>query len=111
MRRFVLWSAVAALSMAAVCAAQQPGEIMGPEGRPFVPVPTPGIAVPDADRAELTAGLAVLSSQVEAIRAGISGEIPGNRRGAQAELQRRQRIADLLPDVEVYYWAVKYALD
>src|SRR3982750_2302126 len=57
-------------------------------------VPPPGVAVPDADKAELTAGLEALGKEIDAIR---------------TELQGKPALA-LLPDVEIYHKAVRYAL-
>lgn len=55
------------------------------------PVPPPGIAVPEADRATLDAGLADLGRAIEGLRANT-------------------KAAPLLPDVEIYHNAVRYAL-
>jgi len=52
------------------------------------PVPPPGVPVPPADRAELEAGLAALGRRIDALR-GVA----------------------LLPDVEIYHKAVRYALE
>ncbi len=57
-------------------------------------IPPPGVAVPDADKAELTAGLETLGKEIDAIR---------------AELKGKPALA-LLPDVEIYHKAVRYAL-
>jgi len=58
-------------------------------------IPPAGIAVPDADKAELTAGLEALGKEIDAIR---------------AELKGKPALV-LLPDVEIYHKAVRYALD
>lgn len=55
-------------------------------------VPPPGIAVSPADRAELEAGLKKLAQQIEHLRS-----LPGVR-------------ISLLPDVQIYHEAVRYAL-
>ena len=59
------------------------------------PVPPPGVPVPDADKATLNQGLTELRTAIdEAIK-------------AQA---KNPRLADLLPDVEIYHKAVDWAL-
>ena len=59
------------------------------------PVPPPGVAVPDADRARLTEGLKKLRSAID------------NAVKAQA---KNPQLADLLPDIEIYHKAVDWAL-
>jgi dienelactone hydrolase len=59
------------------------------------PVPPPGIAVPDADKSELTAGLAELGKEIDALR---------------GELKGKPALLALLPDVQIYHNAVRYAL-
>ena len=54
-------------------------------------MPPPGVAVSPADRAELEAGLAILGKEIDALR--------GNAKAAP-----------LLPDVQIYHNAVRYAL-
>jgi len=58
-------------------------------------IPPPGVAVPDADKAELTAGVQELGQEIEALRAALKGK----------------PALDLLPDVQIYHKAVKWALD
>jgi hypothetical protein len=58
-------------------------------------IPPPGIKVPDADRQELQAGVDELGRAIEALRSAIEDK-PG--------------LLDLLPDVQVYHNAVRYAL-
>jgi pimeloyl-ACP methyl ester carboxylesterase len=58
------------------------------------PVPPPGVAIPDADRKELEAGIAELGKEIEALGALLSGK----------------QMLDLLPDVQIYHNAVRYAL-
>ncbi|HUR38443.1 MAG TPA: prolyl oligopeptidase family serine peptidase [Planctomycetota bacterium] len=57
-------------------------------------IPPPGVAVPDADKAELTAGLEALGKEIDAIR---------------SELQGKPALA-LLPDVQIYHKSVDWAL-
>ena len=56
------------------------------------PVPPPGISVPEVDRAELERGLSDLGREIEALRGQLKGQ------------------SGLLPDVEIYHKAVRYAL-
>lgn len=59
------------------------------------PIPPPGVAVPDADKARLTEGLGKLRAAIdEAVK-------------AQA---KHPMLADLVPDLEVYHKAVDWAL-
>jgi pimeloyl-ACP methyl ester carboxylesterase len=60
------------------------------------PIPPPGVAVPDAERAELAAGLAELGREIAALR---------------IQLQAKPALLDRLPDVEIYHKAVRYALE
>ena len=59
------------------------------------PVPPPGVAVPEADAKALMQGLSEL-------RAAIDAAVK-----AQA---KNPKLADLLPDVEIYFKAVDWAL-
>ncbi|MCX6900577.1 MAG: prolyl oligopeptidase family serine peptidase [Verrucomicrobia bacterium] len=59
------------------------------------PVPPPGIEVPAEDRAELEAGLKKLGAEIESLRGAVKSQ--------SAKLE-------LLPDVEIYHKAVRYAL-
>ncbi len=58
-------------------------------------VPPPGIALPAADRAELETGVAELGREIDALRAA---------------LKNKPALLDLLPDVQIYHNAVRYAL-
>jgi dienelactone hydrolase len=58
-------------------------------------IPPPGITVPAADRAELEAGVKQLGDEIEALR---------------ISLKAHPELLDLLPDVQIYYNAVRYAL-
>lgn len=57
------------------------------------PIPPPGIAVPEKDRSELRAGLDSLGHEIAALRSAPAAQ------------------AELLPDVEIFHKAVRYALD
>ncbi len=59
------------------------------------PVPPPGVAIPDADRAELQKGADALGKEIEDLRQTLKG---------------KPALLDLLPDVQVYHNAVRYAL-
>src|SRR5207247_7873825 len=58
-------------------------------------IPPPGIAVPAADRAELEAGVGALGAEIESLRSALAG---------------RPALLDLLPDVQIFHNAVRYAL-
>ena len=60
------------------------------------PVPPKGIAVPDADRAALRAGVDELGQQIDALR---------------ESLRAKPALLRLLPDVQVYHKAVREALE
>ncbi len=59
------------------------------------PVPPPGIALPDADKAALTKGLGELRAAID---------------DAAKVQAKNPRLADLLPDLEIYHKAVDWAL-
>ncbi len=58
-------------------------------------VPPPGVQISADDRAELESGAAALGKEIEALRASLKG---------------RPALLDLLPDVQIYHNAVRYAL-
>jgi hypothetical protein len=59
------------------------------------PIPPPGIAIPPADEAELKTGLEALGKEIESLR---------------TQLKSKAALVDLLPDVQIYHNAVRYAL-
>jgi hypothetical protein len=59
------------------------------------PVPPPGVMVPDADKAELQAGLDQLGKDIETLK---------------QSLKMKPALLELLPDVEVFDKAVRWAL-
>ncbi|HEX9000749.1 MAG TPA: prolyl oligopeptidase family serine peptidase [Blastocatellia bacterium] len=59
------------------------------------PVPPPGIAVPEPDRAELEAGIAALGKEIDALR---------------ETLKKQPALLALLPDVQIFHNAARYAL-
>jgi hypothetical protein len=91
-------SAAGLLALAAVMALwPAPAPADGPQDNlpdNVRPVPPKGVAIPDADRAELKAGLADLGTAIDDLRAS-----------------KDPAVADLLPDVEVYHKAVRYAVE
>lgn len=58
--------------------------------------PPPGIQVPEPDRAELAAGVAALGKEIDALRTA---------------LKAKPALLALLPDVQIFHNAVRYALD
>jgi hypothetical protein len=69
-------------------------------------VPPAGVVVPPADRAELEAGVAELGKEIDALRK------PARPRSASgpAAPSTQPAVADLLPDVQIFFNAVHYAL-
>jgi dienelactone hydrolase len=59
------------------------------------PIPPPGIVVPAPERAELEAGVAALGREIDTLR---------------QDLRSRPALLALLPDVQIYYSAVRYPL-
>ncbi|HLY08075.1 MAG TPA: prolyl oligopeptidase family serine peptidase, partial [Planctomycetota bacterium] len=57
-------------------------------------VPPPGVAVPDADKAELQAGVAELGKEIEALRSELKGK----------------PLRSLIPDVQIFHKSVDWAL-
>src|SRR5207248_1456635 len=78
--------------LAAVAFADGPADNMVDKVRP---VPPAGIALPDNDRAELQSGVDSLGKEIDALR---------------QELKIKPALLELLPDVQIYYNAVRYAL-
>src|SRR5437868_733564 len=72
--------------------ADGPGDNLADKVRP---IPPKGVAVPDADRAELQRDLERLGQDIAELRQSLKGK-PG--------------LLELLPDVQVYHNAVRYAL-
>ena len=60
------------------------------------PVPPPGIAISETDRTELRAGVAELGQEIDSLR---------------AELNSKPTMLELLPDVQIFHNAVRYALN
>ena len=73
---------------AATAAAQTPP--------PTKQTPPPGIQVPEPDRGELIAGVAALGKEIDTLR---------------GELKAKPPLLALLPDVQVFHNAVRYALE
>jgi len=86
-------STVALLFLAAsFVRADGPGDNVPEKVRP---VPPPGVQISDADRAELQAGVDGLGKEIDELRTALKG---------------KSALLDLLPDVQVYHNAVRYAL-
>ena len=66
-------------------------------------VPPPGIAIPEADREELEAGVAALGGQIAELRAWTTAQDAAGKSG-------RRPLRSLLPDIEVLHKAVDWAL-
>jgi hypothetical protein len=78
--------------LAAVAWADGPKDNLADQVRP---IPPPGVAVPEADRKLLQQGLTELRTAIDV---------------AVKAQQKNPKLADLLPDIEVYYKAVDWAL-
>ncbi|HEX4946320.1 MAG TPA: prolyl oligopeptidase family serine peptidase [Blastocatellia bacterium] len=59
------------------------------------PIPPAGIEIPAADRAEMQAGVDALGKEIATLR---------------SELKDKPNLLDLLPDVQIFYYSVYYAL-
>ena len=59
------------------------------------PIPPPGITIPDADRASLTAEVAALGKEIDALRSALKG---------------RPELLALLPDVMIFHKSADWAL-
>jgi predicted peptidase len=84
--------ALVLLGAVAFVHADGPGDNLPDKVRP---VPPPGVAVPEADRQALQAGVDQLGKDIDALRADLKG---------------KPALLELLPDVQVYHNAVRYAL-
>ena len=81
-----------ALFVAVVACGDGPADNVAEKVRP---VPPQGIAVPDAEGAALRQGVEALGKEIATLREALAG---------------KQGLLVLLPDVEIYYNAVRYAL-
>jgi hypothetical protein len=93
-RRRVAWGLVLSAAMAACSVARGDGpkDNVPDNVRPIPPV---GIAVPDAEKAELEKGVGQLGKEIEVLRESLKG---------------KPELLALLPDVQIYHNAVQYAL-
>ena len=80
------------LFIALLLHADGPGDNLPDKVRP---VPPPGIKIDDADRTELQAGVDVLGKEIERLRQDLKG---------------KAALLELLPDVQIFHNAVRYAL-
>ncbi len=73
------------------------GSITAQQGKPdnVRPVPPPGISVADADRVELEGGVFRLGNEIDELR---------------EELKNKPELLELLPDVQIFHNAARYAL-
>ena len=87
-----------ALSLGALHGAAPPPKKPGPvlQPNPKKLNPPPGVVVPAAVKAELAAGVEALGKEIEF---------------ARGQLHRDEALRALLPDVQIYYNAVRYALE
>ncbi len=79
-------------ALAALLHADGPGDNLPDKVRP---VPPPGISIDDADRAQLQAGVEALGKDIEQLRQDLKG---------------KPALLELLPDVQIFHNAVRYAL-
>src|SRR5436190_21811610 len=80
------------LSLGGPTTADGPGDNLADKVRP---IPPKGVAVPDADRTALQEGLDRLAQDIADLRLA---------------LKDKPALPELLPDVQVYHHAVRYAL-
>src|SRR5205814_7401523 len=85
-------SVILALFTAALAQADGPADNLVDNVRP---VPPPGIAIPADARGELQSGIDSLGEEIDALR---------------QELKAKPALLELLPDVQIYHNAVRYAL-
>jgi dienelactone hydrolase len=78
--------------VATLLSADGPGDNLPDKVRP---VPPPGISIDDADRAQLQAGIEALDKEIEQLR---------------QDLKNKPALLELLPDVQIFHNAVRYAL-
>jgi dienelactone hydrolase len=79
-------------ALTALLHADGPGDNLPDKVRP---VPPPGISIDDADRAQLQAGVEALGKDIEQLRQDLKG---------------KPALLELLPDVQIFHNAVRYAL-
>ena len=92
MKPLWLTAVLAATLAAAAVRADGPADNLPDKVRP---VPPPGVAIPAADRTELQAGVEDLGKEIDDLRTA---------------LKDKPALLDLLPDVQIYYNAVRYPL-
>jgi len=88
---------VALVGGAIVSAEAQTPPAPGTAARPdnVRPIPPPGVALPDMDRAELSVGVAALGREIESLK---------------NDLKNKPDLLRFLPDVQIFYNAVRYPL-
>src|SRR5262249_264860 len=90
MKRY--WLLLSIVVFAALVRADGPGDNLPDKVRP---IPPAGITIADTDRAELQAGVQTLGKEIERLR---------------QELKGKPALLELLPDVQIFHNAVRYAL-
>jgi hypothetical protein len=90
--KHIAFLAVILFALVAAALADGPGDNVADKVRL---IPPAGVAVPDADRADLEAGISQLGKDIEMLR-----EV----------LAKKPALLELLPDVQIYYNAARYAL-
>ena len=91
MKRYWMFSLMLLLVLG-VARADGPGDNLPDNVRR---IPQPGVAVPEGDRTELQTGIDALGREITELK---------------SSLKAKQELLDLLPDVQIYYNAARYAL-
>ena len=90
--RCIILSVAMATCLVTSARTDGPGDNIAEKVRP---VPPPGVTIAEADRQELMAGVAELGKEIDGLR---------------DSLQKKAALLELLPDVQIYHNAVRYAL-
>src|SRR6516162_7320658 len=90
--RWIIFSIAAATCLVAIARTDGPGDNVADKVRP---VPPPGVAISEADRKELETRVAELGKEID---------------GLGDSLKAKPALLELLPDVQIYHNAVRYAL-
>src|SRR5215831_9682764 len=90
--KWFMFSIATWIGLVALARTDGPGDNVAEKVRS---VPPPGVTISDADRKELESGVAELSKEIEGLR---------------DSLKEKAALLELLPDVQIYHNAVRYAL-
>jgi pimeloyl-ACP methyl ester carboxylesterase len=90
--RYFMLSTVVVMLLVAAGRSDGPGDNVAEKVRP---VPPPGVAIAEADRKEMEAGVAELGKEISELRDA---------------LKSKPAMIELLPDLQIYHNAVRYAL-